>query len=92
MPDIPLTDGRRLYPAMRRGTGMLITTTRTSGLSGRGWADRIESVATDGERLAAPAVVIRPDGHIVWLGDQHACLDAALERWFGRPQADPASA
>lgn len=64
----------------------------TRGLSARGWADRVESVAADGERLAAPAVVIRPDGHVVWLGDEHACLDVALERWFGLPHGDPASA
>jgi hypothetical protein len=31
----------------------------------------------------APAVLLRPDGHVVWAGGDQVGLDAALDRWFG---------
>jgi 3-(3-hydroxy-phenyl)propionate hydroxylase len=39
--------------------------------------------------VTAPAVVlIRPDGHVAWVGDQkQSGLSAALSTWFGPPHA-----
>ncbi|WP_347813455.1 hypothetical protein, partial [Actinomadura sp. KC216] len=32
-------------------------------------------------------VLLRPDGHIAWIGDDQRDLDAHLTRWFGEPAA-----
>jgi hypothetical protein len=62
------------------------------------WADRIRLVRADyggswelpvfGEVSAPTAVLIRPDGHVAWVGDGSADgLTDALTRWFGPPAA-----
>jgi len=39
-----------------------------------------------GEVAAPAAVLIRPDGHVAWVGDgTSARLTEALRMWFGRP-------
>jgi hypothetical protein len=30
-----------------------------------------------------PPTLLRPDGHIAWIGASQPELDAALARWFG---------
>ncbi|WP_371604145.1 rifampin monooxygenase [Streptomyces sp. NBC_01220] len=86
MPDMELKDGRRLYSLMHTGRGLLVD--RTGRLSVAGWADRVDHVADAGEEgvgdgLGAPAVLLRPDGHVAWAGaDQGELLDR-LSRWFG---------
>lgn len=81
--DIPLARGR-LYELTRGGRGLLLD--RTGRLSVAGWADRVDhvvDVGDAGEELGAPAVLLRPDGHVVWAGgDQGELLDR-LPRWFG---------
>lgn len=83
MRDIPLTRGR-LYELTRGGRGLLLD--RTGRLSVAGWADRVDHVVDVGGasgELGAPAVLLRPDGHVVWAGgDQGELLDR-LPRWFG---------
>ncbi|MFB6891419.1 FAD-dependent monooxygenase [Kitasatospora sp. NPDC056327] len=37
--------------------------------------------------LATPAVLLRPDGHVVWTGTDRTGLGTALTRWFGTPVA-----
>ena len=38
-----------------------------------------------GEVTAPAAVLIRPDGHVAWVGDgTRSGLDDALTHWFGR--------
>ncbi|MEU0026172.1 rifampin monooxygenase [Streptomyces sp. NPDC006335] len=77
-----LTLGRgRLYELMRRGRGLLLD--GTGRLSVEGWADRVDHVVDTAEELDAPAVLLRPDGHVAWAGeDQRELLDR-LPRWFG---------
>ncbi len=59
-----------------------------------GFADRVRIVTAtpkpvDGpDPLAGtPALLVRPDGHVAWTGDDPAGLTAALHRWFGGSDA-----
>ncbi|WP_280400362.1 rifampin monooxygenase [Nocardia carnea] len=78
--DIELTHGR-LYERMHRGRGLLLD--RTGRLSVTGWADRIDHIADPGARLDVPAVLLRPDGHVAWTGDEQQELLDRIPRWFG---------
>lgn len=81
MRDLPLTHGR-LYERMRDGRGLLLDPAGT--LSVAGWEDRVDAVTEPVEGLDAPAVLLRPDGHVAWAGDDPDGLADALRRWFGR--------
>ena len=78
--DVELKQGR-LYERMRAGRGLLLD--RTGGLSVSGWADRVDHVVDDTEELDVPAVLLRPDGHVAWVGADQEDLLAHLPRWFG---------
>lgn len=78
--DIRLTRGR-LYERMRRGRGLLLD--RTGRLSVTGWSDRIDHVADPGAELDVPAALLRPDGHVAWVGDDPQDLLGRLPTWFG---------
>ncbi|MEV8215404.1 FAD-dependent monooxygenase [Leifsonia sp. NPDC077715] len=80
--DLPLGDGR-LYERLRDGRGMLLD--GTGALSADGWAGRVDVVTGSADELPAPALLLRPDGHVVWLGEDADGLHAALLRWFGAP-------
>ncbi|MFD5828054.1 rifampin monooxygenase [Lentzea sp. NPDC060358] len=80
--DLPLKRGG-LYDRMHAGHGILLDQTGT--LSAEGWAGRVDHVADVSEELSAPAVLLRPDGHVAWAGDDQRELDGALARWFGTP-------
>jgi DNA gyrase subunit A len=73
----------RLYELTRSGRGLLLD--QTGQLSAAGWADRIDHVVDVSEELDMPAVLLRPDGHVAWVGeDQRELLDQT-QRWFGTP-------
>ncbi|MGW6564273.1 rifampin monooxygenase [Streptomyces sp. NPDC054975] len=78
--DVQLKQGR-LYELTRTGRGLLLD--RTGTLSATGWADRVDHVADTGEELEAPAILLRPDGHVAWAGDSQKDLLTALTAWFG---------
>ncbi len=78
--DVPLKRGR-LYELTRGGRGLLLD--QTGGLSVDGWADRVDHVVDVSEELVVPAVLLRPDGHVAWVGADQQGLAAALPRWFG---------
>ena len=78
--DIPLSRGR-LYELTRKGRGLLLD--QTGELSVAGWADRIDHVADTSGELDAPAVLLRPDGHVAWIGDDQDDLLHHLPTWFG---------
>ncbi|MGW5158564.1 rifampin monooxygenase [Nonomuraea wenchangensis] len=80
--DVRLTRGR-LYELTRSGRGLLLD--RTGRLSAEGWADRVDHVVDPGAELDVPAVLLRPDGHVAWAGEDQAELAGVLPRWFGAP-------
>jgi rifampicin monooxygenase len=80
--DVGLKQGR-LYELMRSGRGLLLD--QTGRLSVQGWADRVDHVVDTSEELDVPAALLRPDGHVAWVGDDQQELTARLPRWFGTP-------
>ncbi|MGA3540199.1 rifampin monooxygenase [Micromonosporaceae bacterium DT194] len=83
MRDVRLADGRRLYELMHTGRGVLLD--RTGELSATGWADRVDHVVDAGAELDVPAALLRPDGHVAWVGDDQQELLDRLPVWFGAP-------
>lgn len=97
MPDLELRvegEKRRLFTLLHGARAVLLNFGERGGIAITPWADRIGvvDVAYDGRwelpaigQIAAPtAVLVRPDGHVAWVGDesQHG-LEDALMRWFG---------
>ncbi|GAA3001753.1 rifampin monooxygenase [Actinokineospora diospyrosa] len=78
--DLSLKRGR-LYDLTHNGRGLLLD--QTGGLSVAGWSDRVDHIVDISEELNAPAVLLRPDGHVAWVGDTQTDLHTHLPRWFG---------
>jgi 2-polyprenyl-6-methoxyphenol hydroxylase-like FAD-dependent oxidoreductase len=78
--DVRLKRGR-LYGLMHAGRGLLLD--QTGRLSVAGWADRVDHVLDVSEELDVPAVLLRPDGHVAWAGDDRQDLLGHLPTWFG---------
>jgi 3-(3-hydroxy-phenyl)propionate hydroxylase len=101
MPDLDLitADGpRRVFTFLHDARPVLIDFGSRGGVDVAPWADRVRSVRAEYDgawelpaigAVAAPrAVLVRPDGYVAWVGDEHqAGLADALTTWFG-----PASA
>jgi hypothetical protein len=87
--DIPFAGGR-LYGLMHAGRGLLLD--QTGRLSVAGWEDRVDHVTGVSAELEVPAVLLRPDGHVAWIGDDQQDLNDHLARWFGKPAIDGAPA
>ena len=80
--DVGLKQGR-LYELMHGGRGLLLD--QTGRLSVAGWADRVDHVVDVSEELDVPAALLRPDGHVAWVGEDQQELLSRLPRWFGAP-------
>ena len=99
MPDLDLiadSGPLRLFTLLRRARPLLLDLGGLGGFDLAPWADRVSGIAAryDGPwalpdigAVAAPtAVLVRPDGHVAWVGEgDDAGLAAALGRWFGPP-------
>lgn len=101
MPDLDLVtpDGpRRVFELLHRARPVLLNLGGPGGLDITPWADRVRRVDAVyqgawelpvlGEVAAPKAVLIRPDGHVAWVGDRRdPSLADALTTWFGPPSA-----
>ena len=101
MPDLDVhtTDGRtRLFTLLHAARPLLLTLGTAGPIDVAPWADRVRCVEARcegrwalpviGEVPAPGAVLIRPDGHVAWIGDEAATgLADALTTWFGPPAA-----
>lgn len=82
LPDTEMQHGR-LYDLMHHGRGLLLD--RTKRLHVGGWSRRVDHVVDPTVDLDVPAVLLRPDGHVAWIGSDQRDLDGHLARWFGKP-------
>ncbi|MEU8874789.1 rifampin monooxygenase [Streptomyces javensis] len=82
LPDIDVKGGR-LYDLLHHGRGLLLD--RTERLTTGGWSDRVDYLAAPTAALDVPCLLLRPDGHIAWIGDDQQDLGHHLSRWFGQP-------
>jgi rifampicin monooxygenase len=80
MRDVRLKRGR-LYELMHGGRGLLLD--QTGRLSVAGWAERVDHVVDVSEELDVPAALLRPDGHVAWVGEDQQDLLSQLPKWFG---------
>ena len=101
MPDLDLVTAKgplRVFTVLHDARPVLLNLGEPGGFDITPWADRVQSIdATYGGpwelpvlgAVAAPtAVLIRPDGHVAWVGDRtQAGLADALTTWFGAPTA-----
>jgi 2-polyprenyl-6-methoxyphenol hydroxylase-like FAD-dependent oxidoreductase len=96
MPDLDLVTGdgpRRVYDLLHAARPVLLNLGAPGAVDAGAWADRVPLVDATCEgpwelpvlgAVAAPAaVLIRPDGHVAWVGDGDQGLPAALGTWFG---------
>ena len=100
MPDLDLTtpDGPlRVYSLLHQAKPMLINLGEPRSLDITLWADRVRSIDASydgswdlpviGEVDPPSAVLVRPDGHVAWVGSgSETGLADALTTWFGAPR------
>jgi 2-polyprenyl-6-methoxyphenol hydroxylase-like FAD-dependent oxidoreductase len=80
--DIEVQQGS-LYGLLHRGRGLLLD--RTGHLSVGGWSDRVDYLGDPTAAVDVPGLLLRPDGHVAWIGDDQGDLDEQFFRWFGTP-------
>jgi 3-(3-hydroxy-phenyl)propionate hydroxylase len=99
MPDLDLVtaDGpRRVFELLHDARPVLLDLGALDRLDITAWADRVRHVRAGragawelpvvGTVPAPDAVLIRPDGHVAWVGEgTQAGLTEALTTWFGHP-------
>lgn len=97
MPDLALTvDGRpmRLFTLLHDARGVLVNFGSRDGVDIAPCADRVTRIDADtddawelpaiGEVTKPAAVLVRPDGHVAWVGhESQGGLAEALTIWFG---------
>ena len=97
MPDLDLVtaDGAlRVFTLLHKARPLLLNLGEPGSIDIAPWADRVQSIDAQyagpwelpaiGEVTAPTAVLIRPDGHVAWVGEQNQSgLADALTTWFG---------
>lgn len=102
IPDLDLQTAAgptRVFAELHDARPVLLNLSAPGALDLGPWADRVRLVDARcdgpwdlpvlGEITAPPAVLIRPDGHVAWVGEPtDPGLRQALARWCGAPQVD----
>ena len=101
MPDLDLVSSGgplRVFALLHDARPVLLNLGEPGGLDITPWADRVQLIEAKylgtwelpalGEVAAPTAVLIRPDGHVAWVGDlTQVGLADSLTTWFGPPAA-----
>jgi hypothetical protein len=101
MPDLDLVTANgplRVFTLLHDARPVLLDLGEPGGFDITPWADRVQMIDAKyagtwelpalGEVAAPTAVLIRPDGHVAWVGDRTQLgLPDALTTWFGPPTA-----
>jgi hypothetical protein len=99
MPDLDLVtaDGPvRVFTLLHDARGVLLNLGEPGSVDAGPWAERVQLVDASyggvwelpviGAVNAPAAVLIRPDGHVAWVGEgTQSGLEDALTMWFGAP-------
>jgi 3-(3-hydroxy-phenyl)propionate hydroxylase len=99
VPDLDLVtaDGPlRVFTLLHDAKPVLLNLGEPGGFDVTPWADRVQLIDAEyvgswelpvlGQVASPAAVLIRPDGHVAWVGDRtDAGLRTALTTWFGSP-------
>jgi 3-(3-hydroxy-phenyl)propionate hydroxylase len=99
VPDLDLVTARgtrRVFELLHAARPLLLDLGAPDSIDMAPWSDRVQRIDAEyagtwelpvvGSVTAPAAVLIRPDGHVAWVGDgTTAGLGAALTTWFGRP-------
>jgi 3-(3-hydroxy-phenyl)propionate hydroxylase len=103
MPDLDLVTAKgplRVFALLHDARPVLLNLGEPGGFDITPWADRVQLIDAEyagvwelpvlGVVTAPAAVLIRPDGHVAWVGDlSQLGLADALTTWFGPPTARP---
>jgi 2-polyprenyl-6-methoxyphenol hydroxylase-like FAD-dependent oxidoreductase len=101
MPDLDLVSANgplRVFTLLHDAMPVLLNLGEPGGLDITPWADRVQLIDAKhvgiwelpvlGAVHAPTAVLVRPDGHVAWVGDHtQDGLPEALATWFGPPAA-----
>jgi hypothetical protein len=99
MPDLDLVTAegpRRVFTLLHDARPVLLDLGEPGAFDMTPWADRVQSIDAEyagpwelpavGAVTAPTAVLIRPDGHVAWVGEgAPQGLANALTTWFGPP-------
>ena len=104
MPDIDLATAegpQRVYPLLHAARPLLLDFSATGRFDPSGRSERVQRIEARcpgpwtlpvlGDVPAPEAVLVRPDGHVAWVGEDQDDLLGRLPRWFGAPAVDEPS-
>jgi 3-(3-hydroxy-phenyl)propionate hydroxylase len=99
MPDLDLATARgplRVFELLRSARPVLLNLGEPGGFDITLWGKRVQLIEAEyfgvwelpvlGPVTAPPAVLVRPDGYVAWVGDgTDTGLRDAVTTWFGPP-------
>ncbi|MGH8861156.1 MAG: FAD-dependent monooxygenase, partial [Jatrophihabitantaceae bacterium] len=102
MPDLDLITPNgplRVFALLHQARPVLLNLGKPADIDITQWADRVQHIDADyagtwelpvlGAVTGPTTVLIRPDGHVAWVGDgTQTGLEEALTTWFGPPAKD----